>query len=132
MVLDTSAVLALLWSEPDAPRLLATIEADPGRRMSAASVVESGIVAQARHGDPGERELDVLLSRMSVDIVPVTAEQAEVARSAFRLYGKGRHAAGLNYGDCFSYALAIVAGEPLLFTGNDFSQTDVLVATSPE
>jgi ribonuclease VapC len=125
MVIDTSAVLALLWNEPDAARLLDAIEADLLRRISAASVVESGIVAQARHGDPGERELDVLLQRLSADVVPVTAEQAEVARYAFRKYGKGRHSAGLNYGDCFSYALAIVADEPLLFTGADFSQTDV-------
>jgi ribonuclease VapC len=125
MVIDTSAVLALLWNEPDAARLLDAIEADLLRRISAASVVESGIVAHTRHGDPGERELDVLLQRLSADVVPVTAEQAEVARYAFRKYGKGRHSAGLNYGDCFSYALAIVADEPLLFTGAGFSQTDV-------
>jgi ribonuclease VapC len=127
MVIDTSAVLALLWTEPDAARLLDAIEADQNRRISAASVVESGIVVQARHGDPGERELDVLLQRLSVDVVPVTAEQAELARYAFRKYGKGRHPAGLNYGDCFSYALAIVADEPLLFTGDDFNRTDVRV-----
>lgn len=125
MVIDTSAVLALLWTEPDAARLLDAIEADQNRRISAASVVESGIVVQARHGDPGERELDVLLQRLSVDVVPVTAEQAELARYAFRKYGKGRHPAGLNSGDCFSYALAIVADEPLLFTGDDFNRTDV-------
>jgi ribonuclease VapC len=128
MIIDTSAVLALLWSEPDAARLLDAIEADLDRRISAASIVESGILAQARHGDPGERELDVLLQRLSADVVPVTAEQAEFARYAFRKYGKGRHSAGLNYGDCFSYALAIVADQPLLFTGADFSQTDVRAA----
>ena len=127
MVIDTSAVLTLLWTEPDAARLLDAIEVDQNRRISAASVVESGIVVQARHGDPGERELDVLLQRLSVDVVPVTAEQAELARYAFRKYGKGRHPAGLNYGDCFSYALAIVADEPLLFTGDDFNGTDVRV-----
>ncbi|HEY5086074.1 MAG TPA: type II toxin-antitoxin system VapC family toxin [Gemmatimonadaceae bacterium] len=128
MILDTSAILALLWSEPESSRLLAAIEADLDRRMSAASVVESGIVVQARHGDAGERELDVLLNRMAIEVVPVTEEQAELARSAFRRYGKGRHAAGLNYGDCFSYALAMVADEPLLFTGDDFARTDVRVA----
>lgn len=112
----------------DAARLLAAIEADSDRRMSVASVVESSIVVQARYGDPGERELDVLLQRLAIEQVPVTADQAEIARSAFRLYGKGRHSAGLNYGDCFSYALALVAGEPLLFTGGDFSQTDIRVA----
>lgn len=128
MILDTSAVLALLWSESDSPRLFTALEADVDRRISAASVVESGIVVQARNGDPGERELDVLFHRLSVDVVPVTEEQAELARSAFRRYAKGRHRAALNYGDCFSYALAIVADEPLLFTGDDFTKTDVRIA----
>jgi ribonuclease VapC len=127
MVIDTSAVLALLWDEDDAPRILAALENDTTRLMSAASVVEAGIVVQAKYGDSGERELDVLLQRLAVDVVPVTEEQTEYARSAFRLYGKGRHPAGLNYGDCFSYALAVVGGEPLLFTGNDFSKTNVRV-----
>ncbi len=128
MIIDTSAILALLWNEPSSARLLEAIEADSDRRMSVASVVEGGIVVQARHGDPGERELDVLLHRLAIDLVPVTSEQSEIARSAFRRFGKGRHPAGLNYGDCFSYALALVADEPLLFTGDDFSRTDVRVA----
>ncbi|MEO6864709.1 MAG: type II toxin-antitoxin system VapC family toxin [Gemmatimonadaceae bacterium] len=128
MIVDTSAILALLWNEPSSARLLEAIEADSDRRMSVASVVEGGIVVQARHGDPGERELDVLLHRLAIDLVPVTSEQSEIARSAFRRFGKGRHPAGLNYGDCFSYALALVADEPLLFTGDDFSRTDVRVA----
>lgn len=96
--------------------------------MSVASFVECGIVAQARHGDAGERELDVLLQRLAIELVPVTAEQGEIARSAFRLYGKGRHGAALNYGDCFSYALALISNQPLLFTCGDFSQTDIRVA----
>lgn len=80
---------------------------------------------QARFGDAGERELDVILHRFGVDIIPVTREQAEIARSAFRRFGKGRHPAALNYGDCFAYALAMSLGEPLLFVGADFLQTDV-------
>ena len=128
MILDTSAVLALLWNEPDAHRCLAALDADPIRHISAASVVESGIVVQARHGDAGERELDVLLHRLGAEIISVTEEQSELARSAFRRYGTGRHPAGLNYGDCFSYALAIVATDALLFTGENFAHTDVRAA----
>lgn len=125
MVLDTSAVLALLWSESETTRLIAALEADPIRRMSAASVVEAGIVVHARYGDHGERELDLLLQRLGVEIISVTAEHADVARAAYRQYGKGRHPAGLNDGDCFSYALATLLGEPLLFTGDDFAKTDL-------
>ena len=130
MVIDTSALLAILWNEPNSPHLLDAIELDPRLRISAASIVESGIVVQARHGDAGERELDALIHRLAIDVVPVTAEQADIARSAYRRYGKGRHEAALNYGDCFSYALAAVADEPLLFVGTDFSQTDVRVAAT--
>jgi ribonuclease VapC len=95
------------------------------RHISAASVVQAGIVVYARHGDYGERELDLLLHRLSVEIASVTAEHADLARAAFRQFGKGRHPAGLNYGDCFSYALATLMDEPLLFTGDDFAKTDV-------
>jgi ribonuclease VapC len=128
MVLDSSAILAILLNEPDAPRLVAALEREPVRRISAASVVESGIVIFARHGDPGDRELDVLLHRLAVDVVPVTAEQAELARMAYRTFGKGHHAAALNYGDCFSYALAALSGDALLCTGDDFSKTDIRIA----
>lgn len=86
------------------------------------------MVMQGRLGERGERELDLLIGRLRVEIVPVTHAQAELARSGFRRFGKGRHPAGLNFGDCFSYALARALGEPLLFVGNDFSQTDVQVA----
>lgn len=86
------------------------------------------MVMQARYGDAGERELDLLMHRLKVDVVPVTAEHAELARRAFRRFGKGRHPAGLNYGDCFTYALAVALQEPVLFKGNDFSQTDAPVA----
>jgi ribonuclease VapC len=80
---------------------------------------------QARNGDAGEGELDVLLHRLGVEMVPVTDDQTEIARSAFRRFGKGRHPAGLNYGDCFSYALASISDDSLLFTGTDFSRTDI-------
>ncbi|HUP02274.1 MAG TPA: type II toxin-antitoxin system VapC family toxin [Gemmatimonadota bacterium] len=129
MVLDTSAVIAVLQNEPEAPRLAEALEAEPVRRWSAASLVEAGIVMQARYGDHGEREVDLFAQRLDVDVVPVMVDHAEIARSAFRRYGKRRHPAGLNFGDCFSYALAIALGEPLLFVGTDFGHTDVLVAS---
>jgi len=129
MVLDTSALLVLLLNEGDAPAFRLAIEADPVRLLSAASLVETSIVIEARVGEAGGRELDLLLQKASIEVVAVDAEQADIARHAFRSFGRGRHAAGLNYGDCFSYALAQFAGEPLLFKGDDFSQTDVMVVT---
>jgi ribonuclease VapC len=128
MVADTSALVAVLLREPTADRLTGALDQAPVIRCSAVSLVEAAMVMQGRLGERGERELDLLLARLRVEIVPVTVEQAEVARSAFRRFGKGRHPAGLNFGDCFSYALARALGEPLLFVGNDFSQTDVQVA----
>ncbi len=128
MVIDTSAVIAILRSEAAADRLIAAMEGSGARRMSAASLVEAAIVLQARYGDLGERELDLLVQRARIDVIPLTGDQAEVARSGFRRFGKGRHPAGLNFGDCFSYALAISLGEPLLFVGTDFDQTDVTAA----
>ena len=128
VVLDTSAVVALLQGDAGAEGLLAALEAADVRRMSAASVVEAGIVLQARFGDHGERELDLFLERAEVEVIPVSAEQADLARQAFRRFGKGRHSAGLNFGDCFSYALSVALAQPLLFVGEDFVQTDVLRA----
>ena len=95
------------------------------RLLSAASLVETAIVIEARVGEAGGRELDLLLQKASIDVVAVDAEQADLARHGFRNFGKGRHSAGLNCGDCFSYALARATGEPLLFKGHDFTQTDV-------
>ncbi len=86
------------------------------------------MVVHARLGEPGERELDLLMDRLGIEIVSVTASQAEVARSAFRRFGKGRHQAGLNFGDCFAYALAMSFQEPLLFKGNDFLHSDIQIA----
>ncbi|HEX8275232.1 MAG TPA: type II toxin-antitoxin system VapC family toxin [Longimicrobiaceae bacterium] len=128
MVADTSALVAVLLREPTADRLTGALDRAPLIRCSAVSLVEAAMVMQGRLGEGGERELDLLVARLRVEIVPVTVQQAEVARSAFRRFGKGRHPAGLNFGDCFSYALARALGEPLLFVGNDFSQTDVQVA----
>jgi ribonuclease VapC len=125
MVLDTSALLAILLNEPEAAAFARAIEADPVRLLSAANLVETGIVIEARVGEAGGRELDLLLHKAAIEVVAVDAAHAELGRHAYREFGKGRHAAGLNYGDCFAYALAQFTGEPLLFKGDDFSKTDV-------
>ena len=125
MVIDTSALVAILSMEPEAARLAEAIEADATRLISAATVLEAGIVVESRFGAAGGTELDLLLAKAGLIVEPVTAEQATVARLAWSRFGKGRHAAGLNYGDCFSYALARTSGEPLLYKGRDFGDTDI-------
>jgi ribonuclease VapC len=125
MVIDTSALIAMLNDEPEAERFEAVVEADHVRLMSAASYLETAIVIETRFGEPGGRELDLWLHRAAVDLVAVDADQADAARVAYRMYGKGRHRAGLTYGDCFSYALAKVSGQPLLSKGDDFARTDI-------
>ncbi len=125
MVIDTSAVLAILLQESDADRYAEAIGAEPRRIMSAFSLLEASVVIEARKGPAGGRELDLLVHRSKIEIVSVTAEQAEVARDAWRRFGKGHHPAGLNVGDCCSYALSQTSGEGLLFKGEDFSKTDV-------
>jgi ribonuclease VapC len=125
MVVDTSALIALLSMEPEAARLAVALESDATRLISAATVVEAGLVIEARYGPVGGRELDLLIAKAGLSTEAVTAEQADVARDAWRRYGKGRHSAGLNFGDCFSYALAKVTGEPLLYKGDDFTHTDI-------
>jgi len=125
MVIDSSAVLALLFNEPEGDDIEIAVDADQTRLISAASVVEAAIVVEARLGAAGGREFDLLLHKAGIELVAVTPDQADVARSAWRRYGRGRHEANLNVGDCFSYALAMTSGEPLLFTGSDFSRTDV-------
>ena len=129
MIIDTSALVAILDQEPEADRIVRTVASASERTLSAANLVEVGIVMQARRGDDGARDLDLLLAKLRVDIAAVTASQADIARKAFRRYGRGRHPANLNFGDCFAYALAKDKSAPLLFKGNDFRQTDVMVAS---
>ncbi len=125
MVIDTSAIVAIALNEPDSAELELQIADDPIRLISTATVLEATIVLETRLGDAGGREFDLWLLKVGVEIIPVDAEQIEAARRAWRRYGKGRHAAGLNYGDCFSYALAVTRGEPLLFKGEDFAKIDI-------
>lgn len=129
MVLDTSAVIAVLQDEATAADFVDLLVEAERLYFSTANLLEAAIVSQARYGDAGERELDVLLHRLAVEITPVTERHVEIARSAYRRFGKGRHSAGLNYGDCFAYALARALDEPLLYVGEDFSRTDVKSAT---
>ena len=125
MVIDTSAVSAILRGEPEANEASRLI-ADAGRRvMSAFSLLESSLVITARKGPAGERELDLLVHKAGIEVVALTAEHVEIARGAWSKYGRGHHPAGLNIGDCCSYALSKYLGEPLLFKGSDFAQTDV-------
>ncbi len=128
MVLDSSAILAILLDEPERPSFAQLIEQDATRLVSAATLVEVSIVIESRKGEPGRRLLERFLELTAAEIVPVTAAQAGRACDAFRRWGKGRHPAGLNFGDVFAYALAEVAGEPLLFKGNDFARTDITSA----
>lgn len=125
MVIDTSALLAILFDEPERRQFNEAIEAAASRVVSVATFVEVSIVIESRFGADGLRDLDLFLNRAGIDIAAVDPEQGNVARQAFSRFGKGRHPAGLNFGDCFAYALALVRGEPLLFKGEDFSQTDV-------
>lgn len=127
MVVDPSALIAYLNGEPEAERLEAAMLNASPLHISAASWVEAGIVADRLRGADGGRRLDALLARLRIETVPLTQRHAEIARSAYQKFGKGRHPAGLNFGDCFAYALAQALGEPLLFLGDDFSQTDVAV-----
>jgi len=114
MVLDTSALAAILFDEPERRAFNEMVAGDATRLLSAASFVETAIVVESRFGEAGGRDLDLFLHRAEIDIVAVDADQAEIARRAFRNFGRGRHAAGLNFGDCFAYALARASGEPLL------------------
>lgn len=125
MVIDTSALLAVALHEAEAERFLDAIDEAEPRLISAASVLEAGIVIESRRGPAAGDALDDLIVLLSLEIEPVTAEQAGIARLAYRTYGKGHHPAGLNFGDCFAYALAKATGEPLLFKGRDFTQTDL-------
>ena len=127
MVIDSSALVAIFLAEPERQTFLSAIMSAETRLISAASVLETGIVLESRQGEASGREFDLFVVRASLEIVPVDAEQADLARSAWRKYGQGRHGAGLNFGDCFSYALAKFSGEPLLAKGTDFARTDIAV-----
>lgn len=128
MVIDSSAIVAIAFDEPEAADFEARIADDPIRLISAATLLEAAMVIETRLGEAGGIELDLWLYKAGVEIVALDADQADLARRAWRRFGKGRHSAGLNYGDCFSYALAAIRQEPLLFKGKDFSQTDIHVA----
>lgn len=125
MIVDSSAVLSILFGEADARRHAAAIMTAHPCRMSVANVLEASIALERRGGDHAAHDLDTLLERAEVELVPVTVEHLKVARRAWRRFGKGNHPAALNFGDCFAYALAKTTGEPLLFKGNDFARTDV-------
>jgi ribonuclease VapC len=124
MIVDTSAIIAVVNGEADASLYAAALADAPAARISAANWLEAAIVADARFG-PLAYRFDALIADAGIEVVPVTPRQADLARAAYRRFGKGNHPAGLTFGDCFAYALAAERGEPLLFKGNDFAQTDV-------
>ncbi len=125
MVIDTSALLAILLDEPERRSFNEAIEAAESRVMSVANYVEVSIVVEARHGAEGLRELDRFVDRAGIELVGVDVGQGKIARDAFSRFGKGRHPAALNFGDCFAYALARILAQPLLFKGDDFLKTDL-------
>ncbi len=125
MVIDTSALVAILFGEPEAERFAASIADDPSRLISAASLLETSIVVESELGEAGGRELDLLVLTTGIEVVPFSLDHLRIARHAYRTYGKGRHPAGLNFGDCFAYALSRTTGEALLCKGDDFTRTDV-------
>ena len=126
MVIDTSALLAILLDEEERRAYNEAIEAAASRMISVATSVEVSIVIESRFGAEGLRDLDLFIDRAGIEIAEVDLEQGQLARRAFSRFGKGRHRAGLNYGDCFAYALAVARGESLLYKGEDFAQTDVI------
>ena len=130
MVIDTSALLCILFGEPEAAAFAHAMATPGSHVVSAFSVLEATAVVTSRKGEAAARELDLLLHRTRVDIVPFTPEQLELARAAWTTFGKGRHPAALNIGDCCTYALAKYRGEPLLFKGDGFSQTNITPALS--
>lgn len=129
VALDTSALTAVIFGEADAEMFLSVLLTHAGDlQMSAGTAVETGIVVEARQGGEATRDLAILLDRLGVTTVPLDSVQAETAVAAWRRFGRGRHPAALNLGDCFSYALAKVTSAPLLFKGDDFGQTDIVSA----
>jgi len=132
VILDTSAAMSLLVGESDAPVIGAALSSTERRAISAASLVELYLVAGGRGGDALLADAGTLVREFGIEVVPFTAEHAVIARDGWRRFGKGRHPAALNLGDCFSYALAKARGEPLLFKGDDFSRTDVRAAIASD
>lgn len=132
MVIDTSAVLAILLAEDDAEFYASALQDSEGCRVSVGSYLEAALVVDNRGDAVASREFDLFFRRAGMVLEPVTLEQAQIARQAYRDFGKGRHRAGLNFGDCLSYALAKAVDEPLLFKGADFSHTDIRSAGATE
>lgn len=132
MIVDTSALVAILRAEPDAAVYARALAADPAPRIAAPNYLETAIVIDAA-GDPiASRKVDELCDAAGLEVVDVTRAHAAIAREAYRDFGKGSgHPAGLNFGDCFAYALATASRQPLLFKGEDFSETDVAPAAHP-
>ena len=128
MIIDTSAIVAILNDEPERRAFNEAIERSDICLLSAASFLEASIVIENNRGYEGLRDFDLLMAAAGIGLAPVDADQAHIARQAFRQYGKGRHPAALNFGDCFSYALAKATGFPLLFKGEDFGKTDIQAA----
>lgn len=131
MVIDSSALLSILLDEDDSAAMAAAILADPKRLISAVTLLETSVVIEAKKGPAGGRELDLLLHSAAIEVANMTPQQVDIAREAYRRYGKGRHPAKLNLGDCCSYALARHSGEGLLFKGEDFPQTDIPAVPLP-
>ena len=128
MIVDTSAVVAILNDEPDASHIKAALAAATVRRLSVVNALEVTMVVESRGGAAAGAEFERVMNSAHIEAVPVTLEQLASARYAWRRFGKGNHPAGLNFGDCFAYALSDVTREPLLFKGEDFAQTDVRTA----
>jgi ribonuclease VapC len=127
MVIDSSAIIALLLGEPEAKAIASAIAGDAQRLIAACNALECAVVMEVKKGPSGQRELDLVMHEAGIEIVGMDASQVSLAREAYRRFGKGRHPAGVNLGDCCAYALARQTGEPLLFKGNDFSKTDVRI-----
>ena len=127
VVIDTSALLAILLGEPERGKFLQLLSESETRLLSAANALETAMVVESRRGEAAGRELDLFLHRTKIEIVAVDAEQFSIARFAWRKFGKGRHPAALNFGDCFAYALTKMSSEPLLAKGEDFRRTDLQV-----
>ena len=128
MIVDSSAILAVLYREQDAERYERVIASAAHPRMSVANLLETSIVLEGRGGEAAGHELDLFLRDAEIELAPVTVEHLEAARRVWRRFGKGNHPASLNFADCFAYALAALMDEPLLFKGEDFAQTDIEAA----